>query len=144
MEYFLHLIDEVGNMNIFINSPGYYTTMYGVDNDIYRMCDKISKNMDLRKYTEVINTLGITPIISPDLRQTDGVWKQEIRISLNFKMASISINSDFDEYVNADTAGKKQIIIENIKKSAHIVKNKLKEAFDLENFIKDLDSLLEY
>ena len=131
-------------MNIFINSPGYYTTMYGVDNDIYRMCDKISKNMDLRKYTEVINTLGITPIISPDLRQTDGVWKQEIRISLNFKMASISINSDFDEYVNADTAGKKQIIIENIKKSAHIVKNKLKEAFDLENFIKDLDSLLEY
>lgn len=39
-------------MNLFINSPSYYTQEYGVIDEIYRMCAYISENIDIRLYTE--------------------------------------------------------------------------------------------
>ncbi len=130
-------------MNIFINSPGYYTNLYGVDDEVYKMCSKISKNMDLRNYTEDIDTFAVTPIISPNTSDSSEDWKQEIRVSLRFRMASISIHSNFDDYFKADAEGKKQMIWNNIERSAEILKRKLKAKFDLVSFVKDLHALTQ-
>ena len=52
-------------MNLFINSPAYYTTKNGIIDDIYFLCVCISKNIDIASYTNIIETIGITPIIAP-------------------------------------------------------------------------------
>ena len=47
-------------MNLFINSPSYYTQEYGVIDEIYRMCAYISENIDIRLYTECLDTVSYT------------------------------------------------------------------------------------
>lgn len=58
-------------LNLFINSPIYYTQQYGIDDDIYQLCSYISNNIDIAKYTTAIDTMAITPIIAPKELEPD-------------------------------------------------------------------------
>lgn len=125
-------------MNLFINSPIYYTRQYGIDDEIYKLCFYIAKNIDITKYTTAIDTLAITPIIAPK-----GLDPNKLRNEMIFvRAANISIPLSFEDYINADIKKKKKMIIENIIDSAVILKKKLKSKFDLEMFINDLENLI--
>ena len=125
-------------MNLFINSPAYYTQQYGIEDDIYKLQSYISNNMNITKYTTAIETIAITPIIAPKELEPDKLRKEIIFVTA----ADISIPLSFEDYVNADINGKKKLIIENIINSAKILKKKLKSKFDLEMFLSDLEQLI--
>lgn len=74
-------------MNLFINSPSYYTQEKGVIDDIYQLCRKISLNIDITLYTDALDTIGITPIIAPTQILESGKWREERKVSLPYRMA---------------------------------------------------------
>ncbi len=129
-------------MNLFINSPSYYTQENGVIEEIYQLCRLISINIDVTLYTDVLDTIGITPIIAPTQILESGKWKEERKISLTYRMASLSLISDYDSFLKADMASKKEIIIENILRSLGVVKRRLKDNFDYKKIENDIQKLL--
>ena len=129
-------------MNLFINSPSYYTQENGVIDDIYQLCRMISFNIDITSYTDVLDTIGITPIIAPTQIIESKKWKEERRISLPYRMASISLFSDYDSFIKADMMSKKMMIIENILKSLYVIKKRLEGKFDYKQIENDIKNLL--
>lgn len=51
-------------MDLNINSPTYYTQIYGVDDEIYWMCRELCKAFKEKQYSDVINIIGIVPIVA--------------------------------------------------------------------------------
>lgn len=131
-------------MNLFINSPAYYTQEYGVIDDIYQLCTLISHKVDISSYTDRLDTIGITPIIAPAEVLKSGNCKEIIKISLPYRMANISLVSDYDCFCNADIVLKKQMIVENIFKSLGVIKSRLKEEFNYELMKNDIMELLSF
>lgn len=129
-------------MNLFINSPSYYTQENGVIDDIYQLCTMISRKIDITLYTDSLDTIGITPIIAPIQVLNNGKWKEVKKISLPYRMASISLISDYDSFYKADIALKKQMMVENILKSLNVIKRRLKKNFDYELMKNDIMKLL--
>ncbi len=121
-------------MNLFINSPAYYTQQYGVEDDIYKLYSYISKHIDITKYTSAIDTMAITPIIAPKELGPDKLRKEMIFA----RAADISIPLSFEDYAGADINKKKKMIVENIVNSAKVLKKKLRSKFNLEMFLSDL------
>ena len=132
----------VKKVNLFINSPSYYTQENGVIDDIYQLCRVISLNIDITLYTDALDTIGITPIIAPTQILESGKWKEERRISLPYRMASISLISDYDSFIKADMMSKREMILENILKSLAVIKRRLKDKFDYEQMENDIKNLL--
>ena len=52
-------------MELNINSPSYFTKQYGVIDEIYSMCRGISKHVENKQYSDLVDIVGITPIIAP-------------------------------------------------------------------------------
>ena len=71
-----------------------------------------------------------------------GKWKEEKKISLPYRMASISLVSDYDIFLKADMMTKRKIIVENILKSLGAIKRRLKDKFDYEQIKNDIENLL--
>lgn len=129
-------------MNLFINSPAYYTREHGVIDEIYKLCAKISREIDITRYTDELDTIGIVPVIAPEDERKNGKFKEEKRISLPYRMASISLVTDYDDFCNAELAQKEQMIVENIFRSLNVIKRRLKERFDYERMRADIIELL--
>lgn len=125
-------------MNLYINSPSYYTQLYGIIDEIYAMCLMISKRIDITLYTDVLDTIGITPMIVPDSEKEDGKWLECRKVSILSRMASISLKSDYDIFCNADIDMKKYMILENILQSLYVIKKKLRNNFDYEHMKFDI------
>ena len=119
-------------MNLYINSPSYYTQRYGIIDEIYEMCLAISKKIDITSYTDALDTIGITPIIVPDSEKSDGQWLECRKVSIPARMASLSLCLDFERFYDADINDKKIMILENILRSLYVIKKKLKNKFDYE------------
>ena len=125
-------------MNLFINSPAYFTQEQGVIDEIYKFCTFISRNIDISLYTDCIDTIGITPIIAPI---SSGFTETRL-ISLTYRMASISLFSDYKSFCEADITKKKEIILDNILKSLYLIERKLKREFNYEQLEKDIKTLV--
>jgi hypothetical protein len=125
-------------MNLFINSPSYYTKEYGVIDEIYSFCNYISKRIDITCYTKCLDTIGIVPMIAPKTVLSEIKWKSRKHISLVYRMADISLSSDFDEYHLGDIEIKKQIMLENILESMMVIKKKLGKEFNFVQMERDI------
>lgn len=124
-------------MNLFINSPAYFTQEQGVIDEIYNLCKAISCNINILLYTSSLDTIGITPITAP----VSSGFKETKFISLAYRMADISLYSDYDNFCKADITTKKKIIVENILRSLYVIKKELKNDFDYEQIEKDIKSI---
>ena len=71
-------------------------------------------------------------------------WKPRKYVSVRYRMADISLPSDFKEYHNGDLEWKKEIILENVLSSMQVVKRKLKADFDYECFKNDIEDLIHH
>lgn len=124
-------------MDLNINSPSYYTQEYGIDDDIYQMCRQLSDAVKQKKYSDTLNIIGIIPIIAPLSVIEKGLCKEHKKCEPRYGFASVSLQIDFEEYVNADISGKKKLIINNILKSVKAISKKGKVNYCLfENDVK--------
>lgn len=128
-------------MQLNINSPAYYTSNYGIDNEIYRMCQGISRFMRNKNYSEKIDVIGLVPIIAPKELIENGEWKEEIRYDMKYKVVYVSKHIEFEKYIHSDINEKKELIIDNILKSIKVIRKKSK--FDYDRFKNDLLEFLK-
>ena len=127
-------------MNLFINSPAYFTQTYGVISEIYDLCKEISTIIDIKKYTDLIDTIAIIPIIAPDQFIKQGLWKEEKKISLSYRLAIISLQTDYGRFCEANLKQKEMIILDNIFQSLKIIKRRLKNNFNYDQMESDIIS----
>ena len=130
-------------MNLYINSPTYYKTIYGIDDEIYKFCWDISCKIDISRYTNVIDSIAITPIIAPIEILQKKQLKEKKYVSTIYRFSDIQLTIDFDEYTKGNIYVKKKLILNNIISSIKIVKKKLKNNFDYNLFEKDIINLLQ-
>ena len=128
-------------MNFYINSPSYYTEQFEIIDEVYYMCRTISKNIDITLYTDTLDTIGITPIIAPQIVLDSGKFKESKYISLAYRMASISLRSDYLKYLESDLTGKKQMILDNIFRSLEVIKKRLRNKFCYDRMVQDIKKL---
>lgn len=128
-------------MDLNINSPAYYTNIYGIDDEIYWMCRELSKSVKEKGYSELINIIGIVPIVAPIEEVNKGLWKEIKKCEVDYGIATVSLRIDYDEYLQADLGKKKALIINNLLKSVKAVSKKGK--IDFNRFQEDIISFCE-
>ena len=125
-------------MGLNINSPAYYTSVYGVIDDVYKMCNDITRNIDISKYTSSFDHIGITPIIAPVEEIKNGKWNEVKKVLISSRLAIVSLYIDYDIYCNANMNEKRNLIIQNIFDSLLVVSKKSKNDFNYEKLVEDI------
>ncbi|CDM70303.1 hypothetical protein CM240_3186 [Clostridium bornimense] len=128
-------------MDLNINSPSYYKDIYGIDDEVYRMCREIRNFMKDKKYSDIIDIVAITPVIAPEDLDVDSKWRNSINYRIKYRVIDIRKSIDFDEYVKSDIDNKCRLIIKNILESVKAISRKGK--LDYDRFQKDLLEFLE-
>lgn len=123
-------------MELNINSPAYFTDHYGIDEEVYKYCQQLHDFFRTREYSESMNIIGITPVITPKEIYDQGMWKEKVQVVGLGSCAIIDIRMDFDNYYNADSNGKIELIQQMIIRAVRKIKSKGK--FDWEKFRDDL------
>ena len=123
-------------MDLNINSPSFYTQEYGIDDDVYWMCRELSDFLKDKKYSDAINIIGIVPIVAPASVIQKGLCKAHKKCEPQYGFASVSLQIDYEEYIESDTSNKKRLIIDNILASVKSISKKGK--IDYRLFEKDV------
>ena len=97
-------------MELNINSPSYFTKQYGVIDEIYSMCRGISKHVENKQYSDLVD--------------------------IKYGFASVSLWIDYDEYLKADITDKQIMIVKNILASIKTISRKAK--IDYKQFCEDI------
>lgn len=129
-------------MELNINSPCHYKNIYGVDDEIYWMCRDINKFFRDKTYSNLVDIIGISPIVAPIELIQAGDWKEEVHYKLKSHLIIVKKHIDYIKYVNGGIDEKKKLMIGNILKSINTVKSKGK--IDYIQFEKDLLDFLGY
>ena len=117
-------------MELNINSPAYYTSQNGVIDEIYNMCKEIREYVKDKNYSELIDIIGITPIVAPKELLERGLFKETKKCEIRYRFASVSLAIDYDAFTQGDVTEKKKLIIENILKSMKAIQKRAKIDFD--------------
>ena len=101
------------------------------------MCRQLADVMKRKKYSDIINIIGIVPIIAPSSVIEKGLCKEHKKCEPRYGFASVSLQIDYEEYVNSYITGKKKLIINNILKSVKAISKRGKIDYCLfENDVK--------
>ena len=141
-------------MELNINSPKYYKDVYGVDDEIYRLCQdiyiyRITISRQCRFNTVYllticvihINIIGIIPIIAPKELLENGKYKEVKHCSVAYGFADVNLFMDYEKYVEASMDEKKSMIVKNVVDSVKAIKTKGK--IDFNHFKEDMMSFCE-
>lgn len=123
-------------MELNINSPKYYKDIYGIDSEIYSLCQDLYLYFKEKKYSDYIDIIGIIPIIAHKELIEQGKYKEEKRCSLTYGYASVSLFIDYDMYVSGGMETKKSLIIQNVLASVKAIRTKGK--FNFDEFKRDI------
>ena len=126
-------------MELNINTPAYFNQHYGIDDEMYRFCQNVYIFFKDKEYSDTLHTIGIAPVAAPQELYDDGAWKESVKLISNKSCAIISIRMDFQEYYNADSAGKIILLKKMILKAVKKIKSKGK--FDYVAFERDFDAI---
>lgn len=125
-------------MELNINFPAYFSSHYGVDDDVYRYCRNLHEFFKDKEYSETLSIIGIVPVVAPKQLYEQGMWKERTQMKALGSCAIIDIRMDFESYYQADSDGKIELIKEMIVKA--VKKIKAKGKFDWERFRDDLQN----
>lgn len=126
-------------MELNINSPAYFKEHYGVDDEVYKFCQKAYLFFKDKEYSEILHTIGIVPVIAPQEIYDKGNRQERIRFLNNKSVVSIVIRMDFERYYNADSMEKLEQTKEMILNAVKRIKSKGK--FDYNKFMEDFLSI---
>ncbi len=126
-------------MELSISSPCYFRDQYGIDDEVWRYCQKVYLFFRDKKYSETLNEIGISPVAAPKELLDQGYWKEEIRLWSYKSCAHIFVHMDFEEYYHSDSLGKIEQTQKMILQALKRLKGRVK--FDHAAFEKDLLSL---
>ena len=126
-------------MELNINSPVYFKEQYGVDDEVYRFCQKAYLFFKDKEYSDTLHTIGIIPVVAPKELCDNGLWKDSTRFLCNKQTVSIVIKMDFESYYKADSFGKVEKTKEMILTAVKRIKSKGK--FDYDRFKEDFKSI---
>lgn len=129
-------------MDLNINSPAYYKNIYGVDDEVYWMCREISAFVKDKRYSDIVDIVGISPVVAPKDLIVNGQWKEEIKYDFKFKLVSVRKQIDYDKYISSNADGKCKLIAGNILRSIKSISRKAK--IDYTMFENDLLEFLKY
>lgn len=124
-------------MDLNINSPAYFSDHYGVDDDVYRFCQKAYLFFKEKEYSETLHTIGIMPIVAPQELYDSGAWKESVKLVGNKSCAIIAIRMDFEKYYQANSSEKILQMKDTILKAVKKVKSRGK--FDYDRFEEDFN-----
>lgn len=128
-------------MKLNVNSPEYYTNEHGVDDEIYWMCRDIYDYFKDKEYSNTIKIVGICPIIAPQEVIDSGLCKEYKHCEQKAGFASVGMQIDYNDYIQADISHKRGLIIQNILKSIKSVSARGK--IDYNRFEADLKKYCE-
>lgn len=126
-------------MELNINSPAYFKEHYGVDDEVYRFCQKAYLFFKDKEYSDILHIIGIVPVVAPQEIYDSGAWKESTRFRCNKSVVCIAIRMNFENYYNADSLGKVEQMKEAILTAVKRIKSKGK--FDYDKFKEDFLSL---
>lgn len=126
-------------MELNINTPAYFSQHYGVDDEVYRFCQKVYLHFKDKKYSDTLHIIGIAPAAAPQELYDDGAWKESVKLISNKTCAVISVRMDFEEYYNANSAEKIFLLKNMILKAVKKIKSK--GNFDYDAFERDFDAI---
>lgn len=112
-------------MELNINSPSYYKDHYGIDDEVYRFCQRAYTFFKDKKYSNTLQIIGIVPIVAPQEIYDSGKYKEEIKFLNKKSLASIIIKIDFNNYHNASSTEKIDLTKEMILKAVKLIKRKV-------------------
>ncbi|MCI9320322.1 MAG: hypothetical protein HFH05_09615 [Lachnospiraceae bacterium] len=93
-------------MELNINQPAYFKEHYGVDDEVYRFCQKAYTFFKDKEYSDTLHTIGIMPAAAPQEIFDSGKWKESTRFLCHKSAVSIAIRMNFDNYYKADSLEK--------------------------------------
>ena len=126
-------------MELNINSPAYFSDHYGIDDDVYRYCQRLYTFFKDRQYSDSLSIIGIIPVIAPKELYEAGQWKESVKLISGATCAIITIRLDFESYYNAESNGKIVLIRNAILTAVKKIKSRCK--FEFGKFEKDLLSI---
>lgn len=126
-------------MELNINSPAYFSDHYGIDDDVYRYCQKLYTFFKDKQYSDSLSIIGIMPVVAPKELYEAGQWKESVKLIGGAACAIITIRLDFESYYSADSKGKIVLTRNAVLKAVKKIKSKGR--FDFGGFEKDLLSI---
>ena len=126
-------------MELNINSPVYFKERYGIDDEVYRFCQKAYLFFKNKEYSDTLHVIGITPVVAPQEICDNKAWKDNIRFLCNKQVVDVTIKMDFESYYKADSFGKVEQTKEMILTAVKRIKSKGK--FDYDRFKEDFMSI---
>lgn len=127
-------------MELNINSPAYFKEHYGIDDEVYRFCQRAYLHFKDKEYSEVLHIIGIAPVVAPKELYDAGKWKEGLTWRCHNSCVAIQIRMDFEAYYNANSEEKVRLTKEMILKAIKKVKSKGK--FDYDQFVVDFEEIL--
>ena len=89
-----------------------------------------------KSYSEIIDIIGIIPIIAPKELLENGKYKEVKYCSVAHGFADVNLFVDYDKYIEANMDEKKALIVENVVDSVKAIKTKGK--IDFKRFKEDM------
>lgn len=126
-------------MELNINSPVYYKEHYGIDNEVYRFCQRAYLYFKDKNYSSTLQIIGIVPIVAPQEVIESKNYKEKSKFLCNKSMVSIESKIDFDGYHNADSKERIELTKTMILSAVKSIKSKVD--FNYDKFKDDLMSL---
>ena len=123
-------------MELNINSPAYFKEHYGIDEEVYKFCQKAYIFFKDKEYSDTLHIIGIIPVVAPQEIYDSGKWKENIKFLCNKSIVSITIRMNFENYYKADSLGKIEQTKEMILTAVKQIKSK--GNFNYDKFKNDL------
>lgn len=126
-------------MELNINSPAWFKEHVGVDDEVYRFCQRAYLFFKDKEYSDTLHTIGIMPVAAPQEIYDEGAWKESVKFRCDQSVVSIVIRMDFMKYSRADCFGKVEQIRETVLEAVKRIRPK--RLFDSHAFEEDFISL---
>ena len=126
-------------MELNINSPVYFKDHYGIDDEVYKFCQRAYLFFKDKKYSNTLQIIGLVPIVEPQEIVEGENYKEKVKVLCNKSVASINIKMDFNDYYNVDSIKRIELTKEMILTAVKRIITKVD--FDYGKFKEDLISL---
>lgn len=123
-------------MELNINSPAYFKEYYGVDDEVYKFCQKAYAFFKDKEYSDTLHIVGIISVVAPQEIYDNGKWQESIKFLCNKSIVSITIRMNFENYYKANSLEKVEQTKEMILTALKRIKSKGK--FNYDKFKNDL------